>query len=380
MVCHAAADGAARSTATGRGRFRLRRGLAALLMAAGLAGLLGGGLWAATASAPATSAPATAPTTAAGTPAAQDLARAQQVAEHYAQAKTFYADREFRSARGELLKSLALDPSFPDAQLLMAVIDERLAHPTAANGGPASAPAPDPRLLTEREINRVRLLELTTDDHLLKGRIARRDLEQLWEKIVLQLPVDEQPTRGDRERFMQSANFAQQVDTILTRRAQDFYDTVDLVTEPVTLSRYRSLIQPVVLQSCATAGCHSSQDHHSVVFFGGTSGRVSLAESYTNFYTLSTYQVGNDSMIDRHLPMDSLLLQYLLPPNVARAPHPRKAPLSVAQRAAPESQKYRQVLNWIEALQYPARDYAFVHGVEDLAPPATSAPAAGGAH
>ena len=72
-----------------------------------------------------------------------------------------------------------------------------------------------------------------------------------------------------------------------------------------------------------------------------------MGDIYSNFFILSSTSFKDRKLIDRDNPVESLLIQYGLPQDVAKYPHPKvkgfRAPIRSTQ-----DKIYKDLLNWIQ--------------------------------
>jgi hypothetical protein len=220
-------------------------------------------------------------------------------------------------------------------------------------------------LLSQSDINKIRLWELTfPDSNPLQGTILDREqtLREFWDTVILKNPQyqDMNLTERDYEMFVSLNNFENQVRLMLDYGNADFWNKIQITSDPQVLIDFRSTIQPFVLQSCATAGCHRDQSFHGFKLFGG--GEPNTAQTYTNFYILSTYTYGGQHLIDRDNPRNSLIIQYLLSPEVAMDTHPGKI--------GPQTTDFdqNQIVGWIDSLRFPMQDYGINYSMPQEQP------------
>jgi len=233
------------------------------------------------------------------------------------------------------------------------------------------------RKLTPEEINRIRYLELKA------MRIASDDRP---DKVIVKIPpktieefLDEKKGddgfQGDQQRREFHKLTPPQKLHKIARYDKDlkYADKVQIETDPEVFVTFRKRVLPIVLQNCATAGCHSATNADAAVFRLSKDPKKLPVSIYTNFVTLCQLTVDKHAVIDRITPEESLLLTYMLPPKDVKPEfqHPGdvKYKPGFPNRA---SNHYRNIENWIRSLKHPAEDY----GVE-LVPraPAASQPA-----
>ena len=245
---------------------------------------------------------------------------------HYRKARDLFDLGKYAEAQAEVNESLRLAPDLQDARLLASRIEAELAkQPGGAappTGGVGSVSAVKDNLLTPAQISRIRLLEYSEKDlATLRGNIPRKALDDFWTQVVLKDPTETATSQADHDRFVNPANFAEQVSKIRAARAVGFYDSVTITTDIAKMIEFRKSIQPFLIQNCATAACHGGADPHGYRIYGA-GHTPSDRETYTNFYMLATYTTNGARMLDRDTPARSLLVQYGLASKSAVTPHP----------------------------------------------------------
>lgn len=293
--------------------------------------------------------PATAPATRSAPAAAPDK-KAQSI-ERFKKAADLYKAEKIAEAKVENDAALALDPTNPDALLLRRILSTRTTTTDTTSTGPSTtATAPTAfkaRTLTNEEVSLIRLHEMSRDEFkTIQASIDRKTLTDFWDKVYTKDTRNTRITREDREAFLNPRNIAGQIDEIVKAGQADYIEKIKVTSEPKVLVDFRTQVQPFVLQNCATAACHGGDNVIGPRFFGA--GRApSAAETYTNYFTLAEYRVKSGGrMIDRANPRDSLLLQYALPKNISRTPHPGDAKL-ITRFANDSDPKYQDMVKWI---------------------------------
>ena len=100
------------------------------------------------------------------------------------------------------------------------------------------------------------------------------------------------------------------------------------------MTEFKTVVWPILAESCATSQCHGGAN---------AGGRLRLFNAqlddprilYTNFYILHALSENGLKMLDRANKEDSLLLQYGLPRDIAKAPHPEKMRIEPVFRTSP---------------------------------------------
>ena len=233
------------------------------------------------------------------------------------------------------------------------------------------------RKVTPAEINRIRYLELramrlTGDD--------RPDpvIVKIGPKVIDEFLGDKKDNanfQGEKER----RDFLKLTPPMKLHRIAQFdkdlkyADKVEIESDPEVFVQFRKKVMPIILNNCATAGCHSSTNEEAVGFTLIKDPKKLPVSTYTNFVTLCQIRNDKHAVIDRITPEESLLLTYMLPPKDVKPElqHPGdvKYKQGVPNRA---HNNYRVIENWIRSLKHPAEDY----GVDLVRPPvAESQPA-----
>jgi hypothetical protein len=236
------------------------------------------------------------------------------------------------------------------------------ATPTAEASGPSTRPTQSvmaKRLVTPDEINHIRQVE--------------------WDrKEQVRVKVD----NDARQRFvaggyMTQAEFGrlsadQQAAVILDKGKPELADGVHILNDPATVAEFKTRVQKVIVAGCAANGCHGGANAKGGTFFLVSPG-TNDQQAYTNFLVLQTYTKNIDkaqrSMVDREFPDKSLLLQYMLPGNVADTAHPQVANLRPIARTTSDL-RFRQTQDWLHTLSAVLPDY----GIDLTQEPTTKKP------
>jgi hypothetical protein len=132
----------------------------------------------------------------------------------------------------------------------------------------------------------------------------------------------------------------------------DMRQKIKITSDPQAIADYRRVVQPLILNNCATAGCHGAKGVGDFMLFANNPEREDVA--YTNFYILQTYAKNNGEhlMIDRTYPDRSLLSQYALHPDSAEIDHPAikgqtYRPIATNKQAP----GYQTLVNWMKELR-----------------------------
>jgi hypothetical protein len=197
-------------------------------------------------------------------------------------------------------------------------------------------------LLSADDINAIRQFELKPTDTHVRINFAR-DVKKRFTTANNIRPQD----------FNALPQF-EQLQQILKEGTADMKRDVRIVSDPSSILEYRRTIQPIVLGSCATSGCHGAAGAGGLMLY---SPADSEPITYTNFFILQTYSrpVGRQQgpfggaerrLIDRIEPPNSLLLNYGLPANIAEFDHPQVSGYRPIFRNRDDN-GYRRVESWI---------------------------------
>jgi len=288
----------------------------------------------------------------------------------YALARWATDNEMLTEARDVLKKVLALKSDHENAKLLLRLVEIRLARTTEPALPPTTGPAVPatgklPLLKTE-DVYRIRLLELRADD---RARIEFRD--DLLERFIESMRgVGIFAERGGETRFRTMSRVAQ-ARYILenTDRDSALRDDILVKSDPAVITQFRTRVWPIISRGCATASCHGG-----VKAVGGLRlFSMPLKDErvvYTNFYILSEWS-GGRKLIDRGKPEMSRLLQYGLPKELAKAPHPKAftPPLFLS----PRDRNHKFVEDWIRSLRHPlVGGYRIDYKIPGLPEPTTA--------
>jgi hypothetical protein len=201
------------------------------------------------------------------------------------------------------------------------------------------------RMVTPEEINRIKMLEWNQKDPI--NVFIDRDVAEKY--------LNNNPNMT-RQEFARLPKEQQAID-IMTDRP-DLDSGIHFRSDPAPVSDFHIRIQRILVQGCAAAGCHGGTNAKGGNFYlySGDTPPV----YYTNYLTLQTFapKVKDVPMplIDRQNPENSLILQYLLPPEVAVNPHPAALPYKGLVKSSKDP-RYQSVYAWIRELNPLLPDY-----------------------
>jgi hypothetical protein len=238
----------------------------------------------------------------------------------------------------------------------------------AAPGRADAAPGAEPgRLLTPEEINEVKQAEWQEGQQVratFKNDVRRKYIA----------------SSGVEANTFNRMPPAQQAWAIVKNGTPEMKKDVILTNDPPAMATFKRVQQSLISTGCAN--CHSgnkAQGNFSLHFPAN-----SAAATYTNFLILQQYQekIGDRqySMIDRTQPDSSLLVQFAMPPDVGRPPHPKAANYKGAVHGKADA-RLKQAVDWISSLNPVTPDYSDIElapkqGTErPMVPPTASRPA-----
>lgn len=215
---------------------------------------------------------------------------------------------------------------------------------------PPALPAPILRaerpLLTPEQINNIRQLEIRQGETGINFRFEN-DVERRFAQ-ARGMTVASLRQRTPLERFV----------LIRDSGDKDALADVKVLKDPASLLEFRTKVQPRLLTGCASSGCHGGDDAGSFFLHNPATNE---ADTYTNFFVLATarYPVtladGKRQlvrMIDRTSPDSSMILQFTLPGDVARFPHPQVPNFKPLFRNA-SNEGFRNLQSWIQSTLSP---------------------------
>lgn len=260
-------------------------------------------------------------------------------------AQSAIAAKHYDMAREALASAKAIEPNNAQVAALIEQVNKEspvAPPPTTRAGeaghGPTTRPGFAKRQVTPEEINQIRQMEWRPNDFTVKVRVPPDVRKQFIDTGAL--PAQEVL----RLTPIQLAN------AILQQGSPALRSQVQILNDPVPMVQFRQKVQRTISTGCAT--CHSPDKAatagHYVLYPGDSD-----AAAYSNFLILQKTALNSGGvereMVNRTVPDSSLILLYLLPPELVDGGHP-KAPLyhgAIKNRSDP---RYAEVLSWIKSL------------------------------
>ncbi len=272
----------------------------------------------------------------------QKRAAAKDAKAHYELAMWAWRNGLLEAMGVEAQAVLAAVPGHAAANVMLQIRDRQ---PTTKIDHP---PGPAVPLLTDKDINFLRICELRPDEPV-KAKFVEGGLNRAWGLLLAARPdlgMDPQA----KNRF-ERAGIAGQMKELLASLPSEAYlqlaGCVTITDDPAAFKHWKNQVHPWVISSCATANCHGAA---SVPYRLINSLKPDDAEYYTNFYITSEYKTKLEArVLDRDKPEESLLLQYALPPDpTVKLQHPKVVGAPVLPGCKSRTDvKYLAVVRWL---------------------------------
>lgn len=294
-----------------------------------------------------------------------------------AMAREAFGQGRYELARLATESALANDPNSREASDMLEYIQSQIrlertrvetAAPRPAVPAPTTVHVVDRRLLTPADVEAIR----------------RRELHAGEANVRLQFD------RDVKKRFADSQNMpypefnalppTDQALAIIGSGNDEMRSHVRVLSDPMSMIEFRRQIQPLIVQNCATIGCHGAAAAGGFMLFNPADNE---AVAYTNFYILQSFVrmntgggvfgSGEVRMIDRGKGNRSLLANFGLPATIGEFDHPAVNGRTIQPIFRNrEDLRYRMVVEWMDRALVPTvRDY----GIRYTPPLPTTMPA-----
>lgn len=304
-------------------------------------------------------------------------------------ARWAFDNHRYDLARDAVEKALAIDPNNQEATMFLELIQRQRAlernqsespPPPPSNrenpdgqGNRPPAEAVEKRFLSVDNVNAIRQFELRSTDANVRIRFDN----DVRRRFVTAYNQD--------QNYFNNLQPVDQAITILGQADEKFTKDVRILSDPQSMLEYRRFVQPMVLQNCATSGCHGGPAGGKLILFN--SGEAADAVAYTNFYILQSYAKtlsapGNAfgagpaqrKLIDRTQPEMSLLAQYGLPAAKSDIDHPQAAGYRPIFRSRDDA-RYKQLIAWMrDSLRPVEPNYGIEYTPPGATPPGATPP------
>jgi len=305
--------------------------------------------------------------------------------DHFKLAQWAHRKGLLKIAVHELETALKIKPNYERASLLLKQLKARIGRGNGGttkppdNGGGKVTPADRKGMITQRDLNRIRLGELANTalvrKSFLGGQIEFRGKEPIrvtFRKNVVGRFIEAMRTDDDFRvdpkkageafrRWSDQDRLAYMLSR-LDRKDWGMKDDIVIRSDPKNLKTFHRTIWPVLSKSCGATKCHGATKGQGKLKLFSAKSNDMLAV-YSNFLILDMFTKGG-RMIHRDFPRESLLLEAGLPAKEAKWKHPAKAKAKPTFRGV-TGPRYKAALKWIESLNGPPRP---VYGL-DYRPP-----------
>lgn len=258
---------------------------------------------------------------------------------------------------------LGIKPDHRNARLLLSLAEEKIQQRRQRDARPESRPAalmsnkiPAPPLLSDRDIQRLRLGEiLSRDGQVERLRVSfprkagQRNLIEEVSEIIRDMNVDPADQRA-----LERGRPPDQLRVILKYTGMRFADRIEIEEDPEVFQTFRRDVLPILYNGCARSGCHGGEAAQVFRLPARNVGRKDAAP-YTAFAILDQFETSNGPLINRRDPIASPLLDYMLPAsgNDVHAKVRQFQPVAQSSR----DKTYTTVLEWIRRLKEPRPEY-----------------------
>jgi hypothetical protein len=225
---------------------------------------------------------------------------------------------------------------------------------------PGEDDEPRGEILSHEDVNLIRVYEIDFERPpklSLEAETIRAMIDQYGASGLI--PRTEAERRG-----LYRADSLEIVKLLFKLRARELYPQVNVITEPWALNLFRRRVHNTwLLNSCATARCHGSGQGSR--FYLHRRRYKDERVRYTNLLILQKLDLDPDwPLINYDEPMMSLIVQYGLPRQQARKPHPEVQGWKPV--FGPAGQRMlRDTIKWIDSMMKPRPEYPV-----DYEPPA----------
>ncbi len=264
---------------------------------------------------------------------------------------------------GEKFKRLNLANPNPEIEDMLKEAKEKLAElksPPGEGGGSQ---------WTMEDVQKVRFAFLP-----IKGPVEA--LPVVFKKNVLRRFLEEMGKSGkyvtvEEQRRFNSLRPAEKAQRIKLETGDKFQEDIVIGKDPQGIMEFRRVAEPMLARSCANPNCHGG----GTLQFKLIARAGALPDIYANFYSLDTFRSQNGDVINHDEPEKSLLLNYLLPADLAadKLSHPTQIPPMIKSKRDP---RYTQMVNWLKSLPPQPIDEATGQEVATTQPAEAAAPPA----
>ena len=298
-------------------------------------------------------------------------------------AQWLFDEKAYDLARRELLEIVA-ESKLPEAIRLLTMVDAQMAleqgkfsdgrsierPPKSRNAGTVDLRDLLPtEVISSDDVNLMRVYEIDFRSPPSRINVSPTVLRALLEAYGAS-PLIPGDSSGRTRLFR--AEPLEIVDLMFRLKAREFYPRIEVKSEPPSLNLFRQRVHDAwVIPNCATSRCHGGLDGGR--FFLHRRGSKSERVRYTNQLILERWNELERPLIDWENPERSLIIQYGLPRNEARFPHPEvKGWKPIFTKG--NHRVLRDSILWIESMYRPRPGYPVDYTPPVLEIPSTETP------
>lgn len=281
-------------------------------------------------------------------------------------ASWLFEEARYDLARGELVEIVA-KTQLPQALELLKIVEAQIALENDAlpPGRWTERPTPDgdrgpvdlrdllpQEILSAEDVNIIRVYEIDFRSPPTRIHVSPETIRELTERYGAdkRIPADS----AGRTRLFR-AEPLEIVDLMFQLKARDLYSRIEVQSEPPALNLFRQKVHDAwLIPNCSTSRCHGGLDGGR--FFLHRRNSKSERVRYTNLLILDRWNELDRPLVDYQDPGSSLIIQYALPRNEARFPHPEVKGWKPV--FTPGNQRLlRDSLRWISTMYRPRPGY-----------------------
>jgi hypothetical protein len=303
-------------------------------------------------------------------------------------------ERRYDLAREDLL-GLLEKTEMPEARKLLTTVEAQLALEQPRDASPTTAPDEpgdplDPQkrtgpvypadvlpnqIITSADVNIMRVYEIDFD-HPPKVVVPPDTIRALIESYGTNKLI---PSSQTGRTAMFRADPLDIVRIMFELRARELYPQIEVKTEPYALNMFRQRVHDTwLVNNCASTRCHGGV--MGAPFFIHARNYKDDRVRYTNLLILERLEIDPSwPLINFDKPEDSLILQYGLPREAARKPHP-KVPGWKPAFTDTSHKLWVGSIEWIRAMMIPRPVYPVEYEppkLDRLVPPDADASTSG---
>ncbi|MCA9303078.1 MAG: hypothetical protein KC996_03045, partial [Phycisphaerales bacterium] len=223
---------------------------------------------------------------------------------------------------------------------------------------PSPEPAPGPPVLSDEQINLMRIYEL---DLRNPPRLVVPD--ETIRKLMAREPDKFPMNAEDREAYLELSE-PDKLKLLFTHRARDLYHEVKVLEDPAMLDTFRDTVHARngwLINACASSRCHGGDEAGAFRLVNQNPNSIQTA--YTNYYIIDHFRLKDGTpLLDLNNPERSPLLQFATRPTNALRTHPEVPLERPGARYRPifrssRDRKFQQAVDWIRSIYRPRVAY-----------------------